>query len=45
MRSESGDREARSLLAPRILEVGFKIVSFRGIDEGDYWIHIRKEGP
>ncbi|MCW6159203.1 MAG: hypothetical protein LVQ63_06995 [Thermoplasmatales archaeon] len=43
MRSQSDDREARSLLAPKILEAGFEIVSFRGIDEGDYWIHVRKE--
>lgn len=43
MRSESDDREKRGVIEPAISELGYFIVSFRGIDEGDYWIHIRKE--
>lgn len=44
MRSETDDRNAREMIGPVLKDAGFKIISIRGIDEGDYWIHIRKEG-
>ncbi len=43
MRSESDDRNARQLIESGLNKLGFEIASFRGIDEGDYWVHIKKE--
>ena len=45
MRSQSDDREKRDLIEPVLRKLGYEVISFRGIDVGDYWIHIRKEGP
>ena len=45
MRSQSDDREKRDLIEPVLRKLGYEVVSFRGIDVGEYWIHIRKEGP
>lgn len=44
MISEIDDRNAREMIRPVLRKAGFEIISLRGIDEGDYWIHIRKEG-
>ena len=44
MRSEIDDRNAREMIGPVLRKAGFEVISLRGIDEGDYWIHIRKEG-
>ena len=43
MRSEIDDRNAREMIGPVLRKAGFKIISLRGIDEGDYWIHLKKE--
>lgn len=43
MRSEIDDRNAREMIRLVLRKVGFEIISLRGIDEGDYWIHLKRE--
>ena len=43
MRSEGDDRNAREMIRPILQNAGFKIISIRGIDEGEYWVHLKKE--
>ena len=45
MRSQTDDMQNRDLIEPALKKLGYEVVSFRGIDVGDYWIHIRKEVP
>jgi hypothetical protein len=44
MRSQTDDMQNRDLIEPALKKLGYEVVSFRGIDEGDYWIHVRKGG-
>ena len=43
MRSETDDRNARETIGPVLKEAGFEVISLRGIDQGDYWIHLKRE--
>ena len=43
MRSEGDDRNAREVLRPVLQNAGFEVISLRGIDEGEYWVHLKKE--
>ena len=43
MRSQPDDREKRYLIEPVLRKLGYEVISFRGIDEGDYWIHVKRE--
>ena len=43
MRSEGDDRNAREAIGPVLKEAGFEVISLRGIDHGDYWIHLKRE--
>lgn len=43
MRSEGDDRNTREMIRPILQNAGFKIISLRGIDEGEYWVHLKKE--
>ena len=43
MRSDADDRNAREMIGTVLKEAGFKIISLRGIDQGDYWIHLKRE--
>ncbi len=43
MRSEIDDRNARKTIGPVLRKAGFEIISLRGIDQGDYWIHLKRE--
>ena len=42
MRFQSDDREKRDLIEPVLRKLGYEVISLRGIDVGDYWIHIRR---
>ena len=43
MRSEIDDRNAREIIGTVLKEAGFEVISLRGIDQGDYWIHLKRE--
>ncbi len=43
MRSQSDDGAKRDLIEPVLRKLGYVVISFRGIDEGDYWVHFKKE--
>jgi hypothetical protein len=43
MRTATDDRAAKQSIELVLNKTGFEIISFRGIDEGDYWVHIRRE--
>ena len=42
MRSEIDDRTTRHSIETILNKAGFEIISIRGIDEGDYWIHLKR---
>ena len=45
MRADADDLKVKEQLRPILGKMGYEIKSCRSIDEGDYWVHFKKEGP
>ncbi len=43
MRSDTEDMKVKEQLQPILGKMGYEIRSCRSIDEGDYWVHFKRE--